>query len=305
MKVKLIDPNKIKVGKRLRSKVGDVADLKASMERCDDLIQPIVVTEGDNRLVCGERRLKTWKKMFNGQPIPCVIIKAASKDKLLLMEHDENAVRMNLGALDAVKATEKVVKALEKRARDEAITKSSEGNGEIADKRRRQSPFDSRKSDRLTPKELKAMPGKVKREEGAAKALGFKSRGHYTDAKRVAKDGSPKLKKAMDQKKIPIQRAAKLVRDGLTHKQQDAVIEAGGKLSIATTLRRSVDDIVARIRGIREDFDSVEEMFADPRWQGENIYDVIDAFHGATTLLVKFNKELRTYRKRNPEKRKR
>jgi len=63
----------IKIGRRVRKDPGDLDKLIASIESVG-LLQPVVV-DADHRLVAGWRRLKAWKQLYPGKPIPTVVAK--------------------------------------------------------------------------------------------------------------------------------------------------------------------------------------------------------------------------------------
>lgn len=273
MKIKLIDPKKIKVGERLRQKIGDLKLLQSSIERFENLLQPIVVTEA-NDLVCGERRLKAWREVYD-EPIPCVVIKDVDEEMRLWMEHDENVVRLNFSPLEAVPIAEKMELLLRQQLiKEDAESTPTNGGGQ-------NQPAGSRQTT-----------------ERAALGAGFSSRGKYEDAKRVVRKGSDKLKEAMDTRKIPIGRAAEIAK--LPKAKQDEIVDTDGKLSIAITLRDAMNSIGGRISGIRDQYGTVAGMFKSEAWKGEDVYEVIDTFYGVTKVLVKLNKEMQDYEKKHP-----
>ena len=95
LKLKLID---IKVAKRFRQSIGDVAELAESIQRLG-LIHPIAVAE-DMTLIAGRRRLAAFTSLGR-EYIPAVVLpldENAQRDA----ERDENQCRKDLSASDKV-----------------------------------------------------------------------------------------------------------------------------------------------------------------------------------------------------------
>lgn len=96
-----LDVDKVKVGHRSRSDLGDLASLVESIKR-RGLLHPIVV-DSKHQLVVGGRRLAAWKEARPGEPIPAIV--AAHLDertRALLAERDENEQRKPLTPSEAV-----------------------------------------------------------------------------------------------------------------------------------------------------------------------------------------------------------
>lgn len=82
-----MDILKITIGKRFRKDLGDLEDLKKSIQEIG-LLHPIVVNE-NNELVAGQRRLEVCKQL-NYKDIPVTVI---NLKELVRGEYDENTIR--------------------------------------------------------------------------------------------------------------------------------------------------------------------------------------------------------------------
>jgi len=85
--------DEIKIGKRIRNDVGDIADLMESISKFG-LLNPITITE-EKELIAGYRRLEACRALGH-QEIECRIIQSPTKIDRLLMEADENLARKDL-----------------------------------------------------------------------------------------------------------------------------------------------------------------------------------------------------------------
>ena len=90
------DINSIIVGERFRKDLGDLKDLKESIEK-HGLLQPIVITEG-GVLVAGYRRLEAVKQLGWEEIDASIIPDEAIRDK----ERDENTVRKGFTVTEMV-----------------------------------------------------------------------------------------------------------------------------------------------------------------------------------------------------------
>lgn len=100
----------IKVGKRIRSDLGDLSGLRTSIA-ARGLLHPIVVTP-DNRLVAGHRRLEACR--LNGMTeVPVTVYRQV--DDVLHAEGDENTCRKDFTPSEAV-AFQRAIEAAEKAA---------------------------------------------------------------------------------------------------------------------------------------------------------------------------------------------
>lgn len=86
----------VKIGKRFRKDIGDLDDLKNSIEK-HGLFHPIVVDK-DNNLIVGERRLQAFKELGH-ENIPHRVL---SGENRIEKENDENVVRKNWTPSEAV-----------------------------------------------------------------------------------------------------------------------------------------------------------------------------------------------------------
>jgi ParB family chromosome partitioning protein len=110
----------IRIGKRHRKDLGDVAGLAASIKG-RGLLHPVVVT-GDGLLIAGERRLAAVRLL--GWPlVPVTVIDI---DDVLLGERDENSERLDLSPTEAVD----LGRALEVRERELAKERQGRSGSE-------------------------------------------------------------------------------------------------------------------------------------------------------------------------------
>ena len=111
----------IKIGKRFRKDMGDLAELARSMSE-DGLVHPVVVNSRDE-LVAGQRRLQA-AKLLGWTDIPCNV--AATFDEarpMLLAERNENVCRQPFTGSEAVTIGE----AVEAMYRPEAEAAQADG----------------------------------------------------------------------------------------------------------------------------------------------------------------------------------
>ena len=106
--------DQIRVGKRHRKDMGDVAGLAASMGAVG-LLHPVVVTP-DGKLIAGERRLRAAKQL-GWSKIPVNVV---DLNKLVLGEFAENTYRKALTPSEAV-AIARALEPLEKAAAKELL----------------------------------------------------------------------------------------------------------------------------------------------------------------------------------------
>jgi len=194
----------IKVGKRFRQDMGDLAKLINSMgER--GLLQPIVI-DTQNRLRCGQRRLKAAKQL-GWTHIDAQVI--ANDDDLinLQIEHDENEVRKQFTVSERV-------------AIADTIKAKIKAKGE-----RRGRP----KADKTDSEKIVSSPDIINSPSGlsetaAAKAAGFDNRAEYLRAKEVVEHGTPETVAAMDAEEVSVSAAAEVA--ALPPKQQPKALKA-------------------------------------------------------------------------------
>lgn len=85
----LVDIDKIEMGQRFRSDLGDLQPLIDSIEEVG-LIHPVVITDSFE-LVAGQRRIEALRKLGHEQ-VECRVL-PLSPAEMLRAEHDENEVR--------------------------------------------------------------------------------------------------------------------------------------------------------------------------------------------------------------------
>jgi ParB/RepB/Spo0J family partition protein len=110
----------IKVGKRIRQDMGDIAGLAANIAEIG-LLHPIVVRP-DGKLIAGERRIKAYEELGKSR-IPATIV---DLDKVVRGEYAENTFRKSLTmseAADIADAIEPIERARAKERQGERIDK--------------------------------------------------------------------------------------------------------------------------------------------------------------------------------------
>jgi 16S rRNA G966 N2-methylase RsmD len=113
----LINIDDIKIKKRIRKDIGDIASLAANINEVG-LLQPIAINE-NNELICGYRRVLAFKKLQRRQ-IPCAKITLASLAK---GEFSENAFRKDFTFSEMVE----IMHALEPEIKREAQIRMKAG----------------------------------------------------------------------------------------------------------------------------------------------------------------------------------
>jgi ParB/RepB/Spo0J family partition protein len=119
--VKIVE---IIIGDRIRDDTHtdkSIADLASSIEAIG-LLQPIVLNEKNNMLVCGERRLEAYKKLGRKE-IPVLYVSDMEAEKLLRAEADENIQRKGFSFFQIMAHVEKIEEEVAKRreAGDESV----------------------------------------------------------------------------------------------------------------------------------------------------------------------------------------
>ena len=188
-KLKIAD---IKIGKRRRRDMGDLAPLADSIRQLG-LLQPIGVTE-DSRLVFGERRLRAQRDILKKKTITAHIVNV---DSIVSGEYAENEIRKDFTTSERVA----IAKAIEKRI----------GN--------RQGQRTDRKPVGQIPQ---VEPGRKTREIAAERA-GFGNDKTYRQAAKVVKNGTPRLIQAMDDGRVSISAASILT--GADPDEQEEIVE--------------------------------------------------------------------------------
>lgn len=118
-RTEFVKPSEIIIGERIRKDLGDIEELKKSIEKFG-LLQPIGITSS-KKLVYGERRLTAWKALKGDEPIECRII----DDEVA--EIVENIHRKQLTWVEEVKAIEALHKKMEEKAKELAPVMSEPG----------------------------------------------------------------------------------------------------------------------------------------------------------------------------------
>ena len=215
----------IVLGERHRKDFGDVEGLAASIKE-NGLLQAIGITRG-NKLIFGQRRLMAVRDHLGWDTIPCTVLDI---DSIVCGEHAENVIRkdFSLSERDAIRRE---------------IEASIEG--------RRGRPSDAKnKSGHLTGLNDEPQTGQETREFSAKKA-GFPSEPTARRVRRVVKEGSPEVVKAMDDGKVSIAKAAEIVAGEVKGKTPPWTL-AGRKLASTPTMGRigaAIQDIANRRKG--------------------------------------------------------
>lgn len=178
----------IHASNRYRKDYGDLAGLAASIEQLG-LLQPIGINAA-NELVFGQRRLKAFQ-LLGRSTIPARVIDVPA---IVLAEHAENEIRKDFTVSERVEIGKAVEMELGKR-QGQRTDLANDGQesllGELS-------------------VNLPEVP-KGKTTELAAEKAGFGSDKTYRDAKIVVEKAAPELVEAVDQGKVAISTAAKLV----------------------------------------------------------------------------------------------
>ena len=189
MRVVTIPVEDVKIGDRFRKDMGDLTDLKQSIEDIG-LLNPITVLP-DHTLVAGERRLAAFKAL-NRETIPARIIETLEDARAILRaERDENVARKSFTPLEMAAITEALLPEAERAARERkaaALKKGAENP--------RSGNFPEREKGEAID-EIASMVGV------SGKTL--------RKIRQVVTSGSPELIRAMDQGEISVNSAAKQV----------------------------------------------------------------------------------------------
>lgn len=245
---KTLKVTEIKVGPRQRKDMGDLKSLAASIKELG-LLQSIVCTP-TNELVCGERRLRAVRDILKQKNIDVRVMDV----DVMKAENAENEYRK------ALMPSEKV-----------AWAKAVEESGRYAERHG---------SNQHAAKGGDAQNGRILRKRGESKCLvaadvGFSSKQQLERASRVVEQGCAELVEAMDKGTINISRADSIVRKHPDIGKQREVVK---KLLDGTAKARDItftaaenfsarmDDIIARVDGIDEQFGSVANMFDSDLW---------------------------------------
>jgi len=238
----------IKLGKRQRKDMGDLKSLAASIKELG-LLQSIVCLP-DHTLVCGERRLRATRDILKQKTIDARIMDV----DVIKAENAENEYRK------ALLPSEKV-----------AWAKTVEESGR----------YNGRHGGNHSSKKQGGQDGPLGRKSGKSQCLiaadvGFSSKQQLERASRVVEKGCAELVEAMDKGTINISRADNIVRKHPDVEKQREVVK---KLLDGTAKPREVaftaaenfiarmDDIIARVDGIEEQFGSVANMFDSDLWK--------------------------------------
>ena len=129
--------SEIKIGKRARSKAGDVSSLAESITAVG-LLHPVVVTP-DHRLIAGGRRLAA-AKLLGWSKIPVTVASNVTEAKdMLLAERDENVQREALSPLEAKAIRDALSPYLEaeaKKRQEDAAKEAASSGGKAGGKGR-------------------------------------------------------------------------------------------------------------------------------------------------------------------------
>ena len=199
MKVKNVNVEDIKVGKRIRKDLGDLGPMKDSIEARGGLLHAIIISK-DNELISGARRLAAWKEVFDS-PIPCTV----NDGDQGMIEVDENDIRKDWTISEGVEAGKR-------RAAKELSNAGGTRQGQRTDL----------KDDELG-ENFPEVVGRTS--EVAAEAGGFGNRKTYEQAKSVVDDGSSETVKAMNAGQVAISAASEFVKAVPDKKEQAQIIK--------------------------------------------------------------------------------
>lgn len=125
-----VHPDAVIIGERDREDLGDLSDLKASIEAVG-LLHPIVIT-ADNHLIAGGRRLAAMREL-GWIRIPFTVAELDTVAELLRAEADENTCRKPLSPYEASKARQRRARVLSEDAKSRQRQAGEEhGRGQIA-----------------------------------------------------------------------------------------------------------------------------------------------------------------------------
>lgn len=115
----LMEFSKIKVGERVRNRLGNVDALKQSIETVG-LLQPLVL-DGDSTLVSGWRRLQAMKQLGR-KSAEVVIIESLSDARLhLIAERDENTCREDMDGAELMSLARALLAVETPRAKERKV----------------------------------------------------------------------------------------------------------------------------------------------------------------------------------------
>jgi len=221
--LKQIRISSIKVGKRHRKDMGDLAALAESI-RDEGLLQPIGVTE-DMELVFGERRLRATRDVLKKKTILARIVDVSS---ILTGEFTENEVRKDFTPSERVA----IGKAIERQIGNRQGQRTDLGHLENFPEVQR---------------------GQTTREIAADKA-GFGNDKTYRQAAKVVQNGSVRLIQAMDEGRVSISAASILAeaddreQEAILELDERAILQAAKEIRQRKTAARNEDQIAAEAK---------------------------------------------------------
>lgn len=280
----------IKVGKRVRKDFGDVKALATSISKVG-LLQAIAVTTKDNRLICGERRLRAVKSL----KLPTIDCRMIDIVDIAEAEHAENEFRKTL--------------TLSEKAQLASIMFDDQGGKRSMGKQPKNDTRHSAESN-----------GKVDKQstQQVAVQAGFTDSREMGRVTIVSESGTSTLIDAMDDGKIKPSRAA-LIADRPAAEQKkilaDAKQEDGTfkftvpssvtkrKPSFSSTVLAGLKAVLAKPWGVSEQYGSVEEMFNSKNWKRKEnrvrIGEYCDAIDSLAKEYAKLDKSCKTYCKKH------
>ena len=200
-----LDVNSIKIGKRFRQDLGDLAAMGRSLQEVGQL-QPIGVDDKNN-LVFGQRRLVVAKEL----KWPTIDAVRINLGDIISGEYHENEMRKQFTISERVAIADAVKERIGNRqGKRTDLAKTSPQTQE--------DNVDTSLPDRGPEVE----PGEETR-AGAAEMAGMGSDRSYRDAKKVKEDGIPELIKAMDEWKVSVTKAAKIAGKKTPEAQKKAL----------------------------------------------------------------------------------
>lgn len=235
------------VGTRFRKDFGDLETLAKSITELG-LLQPIGVTE-DNRLICGERRLRATRDILGWQEIPARVVNLQS---LISGEYAENEVRKDFTVSERV--------AIGKAIEDEL------GNRQ------------GQRTDQL-PANLPEVPKGTETRDIAAAKSGFGGARTYDAAKAVVEKGAPELVGAMDAGGVSISAAADIAT--LPQAEQAEIVARGEREILAASKQiradraetrrgeriEKIQEITANNAELNEGLGKFPVIYVDPPWR--------------------------------------
>ena len=200
-----LDVNSIKIGKRFRQDLGDLAAMGRSLQEVGQL-QPIGVDDKNN-LVFGQRRLVAVKEL-KWPTIDAVRINLVD---IISGEYHENEMRKQFTISERVAIADAVKERIGNR------------QGKRTDLAKISPQTQEDKEDvSLVDRGPQVEEGEKTRET-AADFAGMGSDRSYRDAKNVKEDGIPELIKAMDEGKVSVTKAAKIAGKKTPEAQKKAL----------------------------------------------------------------------------------